>query len=195
MPKKNINKNSYSLVSILFILFCVIFLFYYLLQLIPQSNINKNCSMSNFSINQINPYYTNNNDVLLDVYSNPSKNDSINVRTNQKPVYGVPINIQTQSVEADYRQIGIVSRLNNKEQIMPLIGKPLLTNRDKWNYYVLDENNIKLPLNINGKNSTNEYGIDSLNNNDIINVNGYPNNTTFNVNLYENTQHKYIPIF
>ena len=78
---------------------------------------------------------------------------------------------------------------------MPLIGKPLLTNRHKWNYYVLDENNIKLPLNINGKNSTNEYGIDSLNNNDIINVNGYPNNTTFNVNLYENTQHKYIPIF
>ena len=44
------------------------------------------------------------------------------------------------------------------------------------------------------QNSTNEYGADSLENNDLVSISGHSNNQNFKVELYENTQHQYIPI-
>ena len=68
------------------------------------------------------------NDVLMNPYKAPLKDDRIN---NLDP-RGVPINVPTQSVNASYRQVGILTRLNgNGENILPLMGKPLFTNRDK----------------------------------------------------------------
>ena len=130
------------------------------------------------------------NDVLMNPYKAPLKDDRIN---NLDP-RGVPINVPTQSVNASYRQVGILTRLNgNGENILPLMGKPLFTNRDKWNYYTMtDKNNmIKLPITHKGRSCTSEYGCDSMYNGDTVYVEGY--NDAFKVTLYENNTMQYIP--
>ena len=133
------------------------------------------------------------NDVLMNPYNAPLKDDSVNPVNNLDP-RGVPINIPTQSVNASYRQVGILTRLNGDgENILPLMGKPLFTNRDKWNYYTMtDKNNmIKLPITHKGRSCTNEYGCDSMYNGDTVYVEGY--NDSFRVTIYDNNLPQYIP--
>ena len=105
----------------------------------------------------------------------------------------VPINISTRAVDVNYRQVGILTRENGKETILPLMGRPLYTNRDKWQFYTLsDQNNsIKLPITFKGKSCTNEYGCDNLYNGDVVYVEGY--NDAFKVTSYDNNTMKYIP--
>ena len=133
------------------------------------------------------------NDVLMNPYNAPLKDDRVNPVNNLDP-RGVPINIPTQSVNASYRQVGILTRLNGDgENILPLMGKPLFTNRDKWNYYTMtDKNNmIKLPITHKGRSCTNEYGCDSMYNGDTVYVEGYKD--AFKVTIYEMETPRYIP--
>ena len=78
------------------------------------------------------------------------------------------------------------------ERISSLMGRPLITNRDKWNYYTMtDKNNmIKLPI-TQRKSGTSEYGCDSLYNGDTA-YEGY--NDAFKVTVYENNTMQYIPL-
>ena len=137
------------------------------------------------------------NDVLLNPYEAPLRDDRIFQggipSRHTGDVRGVPINIATQSVDTNYRQVGILTRLNGAEMILPLLGRPLLTNRDKWNFYTMsDKNNIvKLPVTHKGKSCTNEYGCDNLYNGDTVYVEGY--NDAFKVTMYDNQVMKYIP--
>ncbi len=183
--KKNSSSTFWIIVlSVIIVLLCL-FIF------------SKSCShkMNTFSTNQLISYFPNKEgDMLFDAYTGPSKNNEIHVRSKDTPPFGIPINVSTQQVNADYRQIGIITNNGNDKQIFPLIGKPLMTHRDKWQYYVLNKENIKLPVIVNGKNSTNEYGTDSLQNSDLVSVSGYSNHPEFKVELYENNQHQYIPI-
>lgn len=136
------------------------------------------------------------NDVLLNPYKAPLRDDRIfqgNLHHNRGDIRGIPINIATQSVDTNYRQVGILTRINGGEMILPLLGRPLLTNRDKWNFYTMsDKNNIvKLPVTHKGKSCTNEYGCDNLYNGDTVYVEGY--NDAFKVTMYDNQVMKYIP--
>ena len=108
-------------------------------------------------------------------------------------VRGVPINIRTQGFNASFRQVGILTSTSGKETILPLIGKPLITNRDKWQFYTMSDknNSIKLPVTSKGKSCTNEYGCDDLYNGDTVYVQGY--NDVFKVTIYDNSIHEYIP--
>ena len=134
----------------------------------------------------------NNNDVLLNPYEPPLRNNNIFINSGQSPP-GIPINIPTQSVDSTYRQVGILTRTNGDETILPLMGKPLFTNRDKWNFYTMSDknNSIKLPISYKKKSCTNEYGCDNLNNGDIVYVEGY--NDAFKVTSYDNNTMRYIP--
>ena len=102
----------------------------------------------------------------------------------------MPINVPTQSIETSYRQVGI---LTNGNHILPLMGRPLFTNRDKWNFYTMTDksNMIKLPIVYKGKNCTGEYGCQNVYSNDEVHVEGY--NDTFKVTMYENDTLRYIP--
>lgn len=136
-------------------------------------------------------------DVLLNPYKAPLRDDRIFQggihRGTGGDIRGMPINIATQSVDTNYRQVGILTRVNGGEMILPLLGRPLLTNRDKWNFYTMsDKNNIvKLPVTHKGKSCTNEYGCDNLYNGDTVYVEGY--NDAFKVTMYDNQVMKYIP--
>lgn len=122
-----------------------------------------------------------NHDVLLNPYSSPLRDNRY-----------LPINVSTniQAVNTNYRQIGILTRGNT---ILPLMGKPLFTNRDKWNFYTMNDKNnmIKLPLSNKGRSCTNEYGCDNIYNGDTVYVEGY--NDTFKATIYDNQVIEYIP--
>lgn len=111
-----------------------------------------------------------------------------------KPIQGIPINQRTQGVESSYAQVGILTRENGAETILPLMGKSLLSNRDKWQFYTMSDknNSVRLPITYNGKSCTNEYGCDNLFNGDTVYVEGY--NDAFQVTMYENNSLKYIPV-
>jgi hypothetical protein len=141
-------------------------------------------------------YTLNNNDVLLNPYAGPLKDDryfqdsSLDIRG---PPNSVPINVKTSvnAVDTSYRQIGIVKRLDGTEMVLPLMGRPLMTSRDKWNFYTMNENNIKLPVRYKNRSCTDEYGCDNIYSGDVIDVEGL--DKQFKVTMYENSTMKYIP--
>ena len=132
-------------------------------------------------------------DVLLNPYEPPVRDN----RIFQGPINSpnkVPINIQTQSIDTNYRQIGILTRIGgSRETILPIMGKPLIANRDKWNFYTLSESNnmLKLPISYKNKRCLSDNGCDDLYTGDVVNVDGY--NDSFKVTTYESNTLKYIP--
>ena len=161
---------------------------------------------------QDNTYFTNPNyimsnepdDIYLNPYAAPRKQNAyfspprMNIPTQCADVRGcgVPINQSTRNLKREFTQIGILTRKSSpvgEEQILPLFGRPLHTNRNKWQYYtVTDKNNaVKLPINVKGRNSTGDIGVDEIMNSEDVVVQGY--NDTFAVNIYENATPEYIP--
>lgn len=145
-------------------------------------------------LNNFTPPFNYNN-VLENKHIPPLKNN--NMLSFNMPMYmnnAVPINVKTRGYDDTYRQVGILTRLNGRETILPLMGKPLHSNRGKWQYYTMtDQNNaIKLPISKNGKSCTGEYGCNEYFNGDSVYVEGY--HDVFKVTVYENDNLKYIPI-
>jgi len=153
-------------------------------------------------------------DVLLNPYVPPLRDERYLVpEINIVPPGRVPINISTNvgAVDTTYRQVGLLTpvtgydkpncrnkikkfeneTLNNN--IIPLMGRPLFTNRNMWQYYTMsDQNNsVKLPIRFKGKNASNEYGVDKICNGDIVYVEGYQR--AFRVTEYENDTIQYLP--
>jgi hypothetical protein len=130
----------------------------------------------------------------------------------------LPVNIETHGVRSNYSQMGILTKSvdgvnnNNKRKmftddnaesngnientlILPLMGRRCLSGRDKWQYYTISNTGnlqTKLPVRVNGKSCTSEYGCDEIMNGDVIHVEGY--NHRFSATVYENTTFSYIPV-
>lgn len=139
------------------------------------------------------------NNPMNDPYAPPLKNDGIYYPTDSGDIRGipskVPINIETRGLNMDYQQVGILTRTNNSnDMILPLMGRRNLAGRDKWQYYTISNTgnlNTKLPISVNGKSCTNEYGCDQVYNGDIVYVEGYKD--TFIATIYENNLFRYLP--
>lgn len=127
-------------------------------------------------------------------YVPPVKEDTYFRRDSGDP-RGLPVNIKTRAVNDSYQQMGILTRKND-ELILPLMGRQLTAGNYHWQYYTMTTTgnmNTKLPISMNGKSCTGEYGCDSLSNGDVVYVEGYSD--TFRVTLYENSTFNYIPYF
>ena len=135
------------------------------------------------------------NDVFLDIYKAPLRDDRCMTGGGGDIRGSIPINVSTQGCDdAKYRQVGILTRYGGKDEtILPLMGRPLFTRRDKWNFYTLNDKNnmIKLPVKVNGKSGTSEYGCDNVYNGDVVFVEGY--NDAFKVTTYDNDVVRYLP--
>ena len=132
-------------------------------------------------------------DVLLNPYVPPLRDDR-SMDIHGPVTVAVPINVSTQGTgNAAYRQVGILTRINGPETILPLMGRPLFRNRDKWQFYTISEksNFIKLPISVKGRSCTNEYGCDNVYNGDTVYVEGY--NDAFKVTAYDNSVMQYLP--
>ena len=137
-------------------------------------------------------------DPLLNPYAPPLREERYFVPGfNGIPPGAVPINISTNigAVDTSYRQLGILTPLNGstKDNIVPLLGRPLFTNRDKWQYYSTSNqnNSVKLPVSRSGRSCTNEYGCDKLYTGDTVYIEGA--NETYRVTVYDNNVIKYLP--
>lgn len=139
-----------------------------------------------------NSYNNKENDVLLNPYSAPLRDDRISNNSNYNGPK-IPINVPTQSCNSTYRQIGILTRINGQETILPLMGRPLFSNRDKWNFYTMNDKNgmIKLPISFKNKSCTSSQGCNNLYSGDTVFVEGYAD--TFRVTIYDNNTMEYIP--
>ena len=134
-----------------------------------------------------------NEDVLLNPYTAPLKDDRIFNNDSEMCSKKIPINIPTQSFDTNYRQLGILTRINGPETILPLMGRPLFSNRDKWNFYTMNDKNnmIKLPITFKNRSCTSNIGCDNLYDGDKVHVEGY--NDIFRVTMYDNNVMQYIP--
>ncbi len=191
-------------ISIIYIIIAICLLGWVFKTFLVESNKSSNPASEKIIIkevsgnNQLRPQsgvsYSNvPNDVLLNPYTAPLKDDRYRLDTKAGDPRGIPINVRTQGEDAPYRQVGILTRVNGTETILPLMGRPLITNRDKWQFYTMSDknNNLKLPVSNNGKSCTNEYGCDNLYDGDTIYVEGY--NDAFKITMYDNNVMKYIP--
>ena len=181
------NSTMLFFIALVVVLYFVYFSYFKFNTLVP-SNTNQT-SMSFY------PLMTNSckvtNDVLLNPYDAPLRDERVFNKSCSN--VSIPINIPTQSVNSNYRQLGILTRVNRDDTILPLMGRPLIVNRDKWNYYTMNDKNnmIKLPISFKNKSCTSETGCDSVYNGDTVYVEGYSD--LFRVTLYDNATMEYIP--
>ena len=131
-------------------------------------------------------------DVLRNPYLPPLRNNNYFPSDSSDP-RGIPINVPTRGFRSEWKQKGILTRTNGEETILPLMARPLYSNRQKWQYYTMSDknNSVKLPVVKNGKSCTNEYGCDEIFSGDTVYVEGYGD--TFKATIYENNSAEYIP--
>ena len=146
-----------------------------------------------------------NSDILENPYAPPLRNDGyfsgisgISGISDMSGIGGIsgimmPINVRTQGppINTNYRQVGLLTRINGKETILPLMGRPLLKNRDKWQFYTMSDknNSVKLPISFKKKSCTGEYGCDNIYNGDTVYVEGYKD--AFQATIYDNAVAEY----
>jgi hypothetical protein len=134
------------------------------------------------------PVSTRIQDTLIDPYAPPVKMDTAYVAA------GLPINVPTRGFPAAYSQIGILTRSGRGDLILPLMGRRSINGGSKKQYYTMSNSgnfSAKLPVSVNGKSCTSEYGCDEISNGDIVYVEGYSD--TFRATVYENGLFSYIP--
>lgn len=144
-------------------------------------------------------------DPFSDPYAPPLKNDGLYYPTDFGDMRGipsiaspiaVPVNLQTRGLSTGYQQVGILTRTTGQnDMILPLMGRRNMSGRDKWQYYTMSNTgnlSTKLPVSVNGKSCTSEYGCDDISNGSIVYVEGY--NDTFRATIYENNLFRYLPV-
>ena len=184
--------------TIIFLIIVVVLFGIVYFNFINTKSSQKNVFLMNTERNSLEPkmssvFSTNMSNTLMNPFLPPLKKSHYLSSSDPR---GIPININTRGVDMDYKQVGILTRTvqkQNDETILPVMGRPLYTNRSKWQYYTMNDKNnaIKLPMSHNGRSCTNEYGCDELLSGDTVYVEGY--NDSFKVTIYENSQPRYIP--
>jgi hypothetical protein len=216
-PRGYICINNYNAIGILIVFICVFFYFSKeynskIYNKLSELENNKNNSNENRPqiIKEIVKVVDNKPDTVLinkdvELMRNPLlPPHRRNYHIESNPIMGVPINIQTRGYDGGYQQIGMLYKEgisdenmqpgnNNDTNILPLFGKPLYSNSSKWLYYTGSDkfNNIKIPITVNGKDCTDDYGCKELYNDDIVNIPAY--NGNFKVKIYKFDKPRYIP--
>jgi hypothetical protein len=150
--------------------------------------------------------YTYNNkesDILLNPYAPPIAKNHYNIpleenaandnSTTCKTCMTFGKNLNNGYVKDIFTQVGIIVGQYDTTKILPLMGRLLYKNRDKWQYYVInnDNNAVKLSLIINNHRCTNEYGCNEIFNNDIVKIDG--GDDEYKVTIYDINDTIYSP--
>lgn len=111
-----------------------------------------------------------------------------------------PINQPTSGYPQSYQQIGVLTTPGGTETsgsptrtILPLFGRKLSTNRDRWNYYTRTDgiNPVQVPLQFKRRNCDDDLGCEEINDGDSI---GVPiMGQSFTASVYRNSTPRYIP--
>lgn len=193
-----IENITFTFILLCIFFFAVIFIYSYL-NFIVKKPLIKTSNSNNTYLSFLPEFISPPTDTLLNPYSPPLRDERYfpSLPLGGIPRRGIPINQQTNigAIDTTYRQMGIMTPLNgkSKDNILPLMGRPLFVNRDKWNYYTISNqhNNVKLPVSRAGKSCTNEYGCDRLYNGDTVYIDGA--NEVYRITIYDNDTMRYLP--
>lgn len=105
---------------------------------------------------------------------------------------GVPINIPTRGLE-EYRQVGILTSLNDSKIVIPLYGRRTYVRSQHWNYYTLTNGYQSIQISVSNKNKdcSDEYGCEEIFSDDLVYIPAY--NERFRTLMYKNNAPRYIP--
>ena len=110
----------------------------------------------------------------------------------------MPINIPTQGppivMRDDYQQVGILTRANGSEMILPLMGQSLYTNRDKWNYYTRTDgmNPVQVPVEFQRRKCDDDTGCQEITEGDSVAVPIL--GQSYVASVYRYSTPRYIPV-
>ena len=113
----------------------------------------------------------------------------------------VPINVQTRGYSDSFQQIGVLTAPGGSETsasptrtILPLFGRKLMANRDRWNYYTRTDgmNPVQVPVQFKRRDCDDDTGCDEVMNGDSV---GVPIlGQSYIANIYRYSTPRYIPM-
>jgi hypothetical protein len=113
---------------------------------------------------------------------------------------GIPINQMTRGYPDQYQQVGVLTAPGGSETsasptrtILPLFGRKLITNRDRWNYYTRTDgmNPVQVPVEFKRRKCDDDNGCDEIMDGD--NVAAPILGQSFVANVYRYSTPRYIP--
>jgi len=194
-PKGMFCFENLSISIIFIIIFCIGYLLYCNFKSTNDLYISEKDVHQSLKVNKPQQININNYSDYASSYDNPYNPPFRNDGYSSVPI--VPINIPTNigAVNASFRQLGILTPMSqaSKDNILPLMGRPLFTSRSKFQYYTISNQNnqVKLPISVKGKSGLDEYGVDEVFDSDSVYVEGYED--VFKVTKYDNGTMRYLP--
>jgi hypothetical protein len=194
-PKGMFCFENLSISIIFIIIFCIGYLLYCNFKSTNDLYISEKDVQQSLKVNKPQQININNYSDYASSYDNPYNPPFRNDGYSSVPI--VPINIPTNigAVNASFRQLGILTPMSqaSKDNILPLMGRPLFTSRSKFQYYTISNQNnqVKLPISVKGKSGLDEYGVDEVFDSDSVYVEGYED--VFKVTKYDNGTMRYLP--
>ena len=104
------------------------------------------------------------------------------------------INIRTRGGPLEYQQMGILTSINNTNDVRPLFGRQTYSSSNQWNYYSTSGSNCgaRIPIFYSNQICTNERGCREINDNDYIRI-GNVSSEEYIFTKYSNNEYDYIP--
>ncbi len=113
----------------------------------------------------------------------------------------MPVNVQTRGVPDAYQQMGVLTAQGGTANsgtptrtILPLFGRQLTTNRDRWNYYTRTDgmNPVQVPVQYKRRNCDDDNGCDEITDGEAV---GVPvMGQSFTATVYRYSTPRYLPV-
>ena len=113
----------------------------------------------------------------------------------------IPINVQTRGYPDTFQQIGLLATpggsntsASPSRTILPLFGRKLITNRDRWNYYTRTDgmNPVQVPVQFKRRNCDEDIGCDEITEGDSVAVPVL--GQSFTANVFRYSTPRYLPV-
>lgn len=111
-----------------------------------------------------------------------------------------PVNVQTRGIPDAYQQMGVLTTQGGTANsgtptrtILPLFGRQLTTNRNRWNYYTRTDgmNPVQVPLQYKRRNCEDDNGCDEITDGEAV---GVPvMGQSFTATVYRYSTPRYLP--
>ena len=104
------------------------------------------------------------------------------------------INIRTRGMPTEYQQMGILTNVNDPDDVKPFFGRQTYVGSNSWNYYSSLDSNLstKIPVYKNNTRCTDEHGCKEIYEGDEVII-GNVGNKTYILTKYSTDSFRYIP--
>jgi hypothetical protein len=190
--KKNNLKIEDIIVIVLLTLICLMFMIYILKQtdiLKTETNIGNDTNITEDQVN-----------IDIDMNDNKSFLEERIDRRLVAPGYiyeprpYAAINIRTRGMPTEYQQMGILTNVNDPDDVKPFFGRQTYVGSNSWNYYSSLDSNLstKIPVYKNNTRCTDEHGCKEIYEGDEVRI-GNVSNKTYILTKYSSDSFRYIP--